>query len=83
VWGPSLLFDTLLLSHRSGSLFHINPLGEYLSLFPELSWNDPEVERINRPGKASPLNWTYRMKVPVRTVIEHEKLLDAMRTFSA
>ena len=82
-WGPSLLFDTLSLSHRSGSLFHINPLNEYLSLFPELSWNDPEFERINRPGVASPLNWTYRMKVPLHDITGHQKLLDAMRQLSS
>ena len=86
VWEPSctpkLLSDILLQSHRSGSLFHINLLNEYLSLFPELSWDNPELERINRPGTLNALNWTYRTKVPLSAITNHSGLLAAMRSFS-
>lgn len=80
---PKLLSDLLSISHRSGSLFHINLLNEYLSLFPELSWNDPEFERINRPGTLDSLNWTYRIKVSLPSVLGHSGLLAAMRGFSS
>jgi 4-alpha-glucanotransferase len=86
-WNPvctsALLSDILSISHHSGSLFHINLLNEYLSLFPELSWNDPEFERINRPGTLDPLNWTYRTKVPLPSILSHPGLLAAMRGFSS
>jgi 4-alpha-glucanotransferase len=79
---PSLLFNILNISHHSGSLFHINLLNEYLSLFPELSWGDPEKERINRPGTLSPNNWTYRIKVSLDTMIAHPGLIESMRSLS-
>jgi 4-alpha-glucanotransferase len=79
---PALLSDILSLSHRSGSLFHINLLNEYLALFPELSWNDPEFERINRPGTLDPLNWTYRTRAPLHTILGHAGLRSAMRAMS-
>jgi 4-alpha-glucanotransferase len=80
---PSLLSDILSVSHRSGSLFHINLLNEYLSLFPELSWNDPELERINRPGTLDPLNWSYRTKVPLSSIVNHPGLAIAMRALGS
>ena len=41
-------------SHHTRSLFHINPLQEYLALIPGLTRNSPEHERINVPGKHLP-----------------------------
>ncbi|OGN64739.1 MAG: hypothetical protein A3E80_05965, partial [Chlamydiae bacterium RIFCSPHIGHO2_12_FULL_49_9] len=37
-------------SHHTASLFHINPLQEYLALFPNLTSPNLEDERINIPG---------------------------------
>ena len=74
-----LLFKVLQLSHHSGSLFHINLLNEYLSLFPELSRKNPEKERINRPGTISAANWTYRTKASLETIIHHDGLRQAMK----
>jgi len=53
-------FAILQASHHSGSLFHINLLNEYLALFPNLVWPNPEDERINFPGTISDRNWSYR-----------------------
>jgi 4-alpha-glucanotransferase len=61
-------------SHHTASLFHINLLQEYLALFPELVWPNPEDERINIPGKVLPTNWTYRFKPSVETLISHQGL---------
>ncbi|GAB5412078.1 MAG: 4-alpha-glucanotransferase [Chlamydiales bacterium] len=52
----------LKVAHRSNSLFHINLLGEYLALDECLVWENLDDERINRPGKVLPENWTYRMR---------------------
>lgn len=68
------LFQLLKASHHTGSLFHINLLQEYLSLFPELTWGNPESERINLPGIVSPTNWTYRYKLPLEELAAHTEL---------
>jgi len=66
-------------SHHSSSLFHINLLGEYLALFPELVWDNPKDERINVPGTVSPTNWTYRVRPSVEEILAHEPLAEEMR----
>lgn len=67
-------------SHHSSSLFHINLIGEYLALFPELVWDDPHDERINVPGIVAPTNWTYRIRPSVEEILAHEPLKQEMRT---
>ena len=54
--------EILRESHHSSSLFHINLLQEYLALFPELVWPNPDDERINIPGTISDYNWSYRFR---------------------
>lgn len=61
-------------SHHTTSLFHINLLQEYLALFPELIWPNPDDERINIPGKVLPANWTYRFKPSIETLTSHKGL---------
>ncbi len=68
------ILDILRDSHYSGSLFHINLLQEYLALTPELTWKDPEDERINYPGTIHPLNWSYRYKLPLEKLTSDPKL---------
>lgn len=65
-------------SHHSASLFHINLIQEYLALFPELVWPNPEDERINIPGKVLPTNWTYRIRPSIEEMISHNKLKEEM-----
>ena len=67
-------FEILWDTHHSGSLFHVNLLQEYLALIPELTWKDPEKERINSPGTQSIHNWTYRYKKPLEVLLSNEKL---------
>jgi len=78
----SLLYDLLNLSHHSRSLFHINLFNEYLMLVPELSWQDPEQERINVPGVRSKKNWTYRLKKPLEKIISNRTLFQLMKNLS-
>ncbi|MCI0382000.1 MAG: 4-alpha-glucanotransferase [Chlamydiae bacterium] len=61
-------------SHHTSSLFHVNLLQEYLAIFPQLVWENPEDERINIPGKVLPTNWTYRFRCNVEEICSHESL---------
>ncbi|MBS0622753.1 MAG: 4-alpha-glucanotransferase [Verrucomicrobia bacterium] len=61
-------------SHHTGSFFHINPLQEYLGLFPHLSFVDPAMERVNIPGTISPFNWSFRF-IPSVEQLQADKLL--------
>ena len=80
---PAILYKLLQISHHSGSLFHINLLNEYLSLFPELSEKNPDKERINRPGTISESNWTYRTKASLDQILHHAGLRNALNKFSS
>lgn len=76
-------FEILHDSHRSGSLFHINLLQEYLNLFPELSRENPEDERINIPGYVLDRNWTYRFKPTIDEITSHKKLKSIMKSLAS
>ncbi len=75
----SILWD----SHHTSSLFHINLLQEYLSLFPEMAWPNREDERINFPGLVSDKNWTYRFRPSIEKIIADKPLADMMRELIA
>lgn len=83
-WEPELSFERRLellrQSHTSGSLFHINLIGEYLALFPELVWANPGDERINIPGTQSDHNWSIRMKASLEEWTEHPLLKQTVRS---
>jgi 4-alpha-glucanotransferase len=67
-------------SHHTASLFHINPLQEYLALFPELVADDPNDERINKPGEVLATNWTYRYRPSLEQLTSHAPLATAIRS---
>lgn len=71
---PSKQFAILLASHRSGSLFHINLLQEYLALIPGLTWPNIEDERINVPATISDKNWSYRFVPSVEEIVANDEL---------
>jgi 4-alpha-glucanotransferase len=73
-FSKKMRFEILKDSHHTNSLFHINPLVEYLNLFNELSWNSPQDDRINIPGTSLPTNWTYKFKPSIEKIISHEAL---------
>jgi 4-alpha-glucanotransferase len=72
-------FEILRASHHSASLFHINLLNEYLALYPEMVWPNPEDERINIPGTITDRNWSYRFKPSVEEITKNGPLQEAMR----
>jgi len=74
-----VLMAMLRQSHTAPSLFTVNPLGEYLALFPELVWDRPADERINVPGTVSRRNWSYRIRPTLEELLGHEPLQEAVR----
>lgn len=72
-------YKILKEAHSSPSLFHINLIQEYLAFFPELSWENPEEERINIPGKILATNWVYRIKPSLEELITHQPLLTLIK----
>jgi 4-alpha-glucanotransferase len=83
-YSPNLTTDQrkaiLSDSHHTPSYFHINLLQEYLALFPELVWGDPEDERINIPGTQLPTNWTYRFRPSLEELDQHAALKTTLRS---
>ena len=66
-------------SHHSNSIFHINLLNEYLSLMPEMTWPNPEDERINDPAVQSAKNWSYRFRLPFEEIAKNQDLENLMK----
>jgi 4-alpha-glucanotransferase len=64
----------LIGAHSTSSLFHINLLQEYLALYPDLVYTNPEDERINIPGTISATNWSYRTKPYLEDIIHNNHL---------
>lgn len=77
---PETRKNVIHKSHETASLFHINLLQEYLDIFTELTWEDPEDDRINIPGTVQERNWTFRFKPTLQEIISHEGLRDYMRS---
>ena len=65
-------------SHQTTSLFHVNPLQEYLTLCPGLSWDDPNEERINIPGLVLETNWCYRFKISLEELNANSSLKEVI-----
>ncbi|MCH9613240.1 MAG: 4-alpha-glucanotransferase [Chlamydiia bacterium] len=67
-------------NHHTPSYFHVNLLQEYLALYEELVWDDPEADRINVPGKLLPTNWVYRMRPSIEEITAHKELKSTLRS---
>ncbi len=76
---PKMRFEILHDSHHTSSLFHANLLQEYLALFPEMSYKNDRLERINYPGTPSKNNWCNRFIPSVETITSSRKLFDAFK----
>jgi 4-alpha-glucanotransferase len=72
-------YEILQNSHHTASLFHINPLQEYLALVDGMTWPHAEDERINIPGLISPRNWSYRFKPSVEEITSNPILNKKMK----
>ncbi|MGE3954420.1 MAG: 4-alpha-glucanotransferase [Parachlamydiales bacterium] len=65
------LAQILKWSHATSSLFHVNPIQEYLALEPDFTSRSLERERVNLPGTLSILNWSWRLPCPIETLLHH------------
>ena len=77
---PSLRYKMLYDSHHSNSLFHINLLSEYLALYDDLIWDNPDDERINLPGTILPSNWCYKTRPSLEMLLSHESLKNSIKS---
>ena len=69
---PEQNLEIMKDSQHSGSLFHINLLNEYLALIPNMTWPDPDDERINNPALHNDKNWTYRFRPSVEEIAQNQ-----------
>ena len=71
--------DILWDSHHTASLFHINLLNEYLAVIPDMTWPDPEDERINIPGTITERNWSYCFRPSLEEIVSSEPLAELIK----
>lgn len=79
---PSLRLELLKLAHNSSSIFHINPIQEYLSLNPIWKPKDPVTGRINTPGTQLAQNWTTRLIPTVEEIINDSLLIELISSIT-
>jgi len=70
-------------SHHTSTIFHVNPLQEYLAYIPDLVWEDPNMERINIPGTVSDENWSYKFAASVEEISNNTPLAEFIRSVIA
>jgi 4-alpha-glucanotransferase len=57
---------------KSNSLIVVLPLQDLFSLHYDLRTSEPDAERINVPGTEAKENWTYRMKLPIESLLSYD-----------
>ena len=75
--------EILRASHKASSLFHINMLQEYLSLFDEMTFENPEDERPNIPNTVSAYNWSIRYVPSVEEIVSNSELKTILKNIIA
>ena len=78
-----LHWDILRASHNTSSLFHINPLEEYLALIDNFIYKDPKQNRINVPGTPDKFNWKYKFIPSIEIITSNQKLEKHLQNLSA
>lgn len=79
---PQLRLGILSAAHQSTSLFHINPIQEYLSLNPQWQPQEPVTGRINTPGTTLAQNWTTRIKPYINDIIKDTHLTQLIESLT-
>lgn len=68
---------------NSNSLIVVLPLQDFFAIHYDLRTLDPAAERINVPGVKSADNWTYRMKLPIESLLAYDRYNDYLKGFIA
>lgn len=68
---------------NSNSLVAVFPLQDLFAIHYDLRTPDPGAERINVPGVESDGNWTYRMKLPIESLLTYDLFNDYLKGFIA
>ena len=68
---------------NSNSLIVVLPLQDLFAIHYDLRTPDPAAERINVPGVKSAGNWTYRMKLPIESLLAYDLYNDYLKGFIA
>ena len=68
---------------ESQSIFCIHPVQDFLGLSESYYAENPLDERINVPGSVNEFNWTYRLPVPVETLIKDNALTKKIAAIAA
>lgn len=63
---------------ESRSIFCIHPVQDFFGLSETYYAENPEDERVNIPGSVNTFNWTYRLPVPVETLMKDTQLTKAI-----
>ncbi|TVR89647.1 MAG: 4-alpha-glucanotransferase [Spirochaetaceae bacterium] len=63
----------------TSSVFCIFQLQDLFTLEPELCSVDPARERVNIPGTANSVNWSYRIPENVEALLHRENLIQSIR----
>jgi len=66
---------------KSNSKMVVLLLQDMFALHYDLRTLDPNDERINVPGMESEVNWTYRMKLPIESLLAYDAFNDYLRRF--
>jgi len=64
---------------KAPSIVAAYPIQDLLALNPDCVSIKPEDERINIPGTVQPGNWTWRMKLSLEELLEHEALKENLK----
>ena len=63
----------------AASVFCVFQLQDLFALEPELCSADPSDERVNIPGTANSVNWSYRVPENMEKLMHREKLIQSIR----
>ncbi len=68
---PEIMAAALGITMKSGSVFCVNLLTDYLYL-ADIFKGDPYQYRVNRPGTVSKDNWSLVIPLPLEKLLEHQ-----------
>ena len=82
-YSPDVAEYLLEKTAESQSIFCIHPVQDFLGLSESYYAENPLDERINVPGSVNEFNWTYRLPVPVETLIKDTALTKKIAAIAA